>query len=228
MNNLLPSAHQAQHIAVWDEIWRDRLAAIPVEVVIPNLIDIVTPSALPVLAEQFDMLGLNGYALANTDEERRDLLRRAIQIHAKKGTPWSIKEALRLFGYPGAQFIEGIRATARFDGTYTFNGSITFGGGMIGWAVFDVVFPAAVFATFTAPDFDKIRAIIEAYKPVRCHLRRISVSLAFEETVTPSEELELQGDLTLEDEAAPTFNGRYRFDGSITFRGYSEDFNTTP
>ena len=59
----------------------------------------VTESALPHLGEQFHVMGAEGWRLATTPEQRRALLARAVALHRHKGTPWSIREALKSVGF---------------------------------------------------------------------------------------------------------------------------------
>jgi phage tail P2-like protein len=61
--------------------------------------DHVVESALPLLAEQFHILGAEGWALAETITEKRALLKRAIELHRHKGTPWAIKQALAALSF---------------------------------------------------------------------------------------------------------------------------------
>lgn len=71
-----------------------RLSALPVSVPIVNLFDRVDASALASLAEQFHVMGDEGWNLAGTEAARRALLKRAIELHRHKGTPWAVRTAL--------------------------------------------------------------------------------------------------------------------------------------
>ena len=71
-----------------------RLSALPVSVPIVNLFDRVDASALASLAEQFHVMGDEGWNLAGTETARRALLKRAIELHRHKGTPWAVRTAL--------------------------------------------------------------------------------------------------------------------------------------
>lgn len=71
-----------------------RISALPVSTPLVNLFDLVDASALPALGEQFHILGVEGWNLAGTEAARRALLKRAIELHRHKGTPWSIRYAL--------------------------------------------------------------------------------------------------------------------------------------
>ena len=71
-----------------------RLSALPVSVPIVNLFDRVDASALPSLGEQFHIMGVEGWNLAGSETARRALLKRAIELHRHKGTPWAVRTAL--------------------------------------------------------------------------------------------------------------------------------------
>lgn len=61
-------------------------------------VDNVPASLLPYLAEQFNVLGDAGWDVADTDDERRELIKEAIALHKLKGTRYSVRRALDLIG----------------------------------------------------------------------------------------------------------------------------------
>ena len=71
-----------------------RLSALPAAIPVVNLFDLVDASALPSLGEQFHVMGLEGWNAAASDTARRDLLKRAIELHRHKGTAWAVRHAL--------------------------------------------------------------------------------------------------------------------------------------
>lgn len=71
-----------------------RLSALPIETPLVNLVDIVTASALPSLGRQFHIMGDEGWNYARTEAERRALLKNAIEMHRRKGTPWAVRTAI--------------------------------------------------------------------------------------------------------------------------------------
>lgn len=75
-----------------------RISAVELSPLLVYLIDQVSRSALPVLAEQFHMQGDEGWLLAADDEQRRQLLKRAIEWHRYKGTRWALDEIFRVLG----------------------------------------------------------------------------------------------------------------------------------
>ncbi|MFT8211441.1 MAG: phage tail protein I, partial [Symbiopectobacterium sp.] len=76
-----------------------RLDSIDLGVLMVYLVDIVDSFALPWLGEQFSLTGDNGWELAESDDVRRTLIKSAIELHRYKGTPWSIREIIRRFGF---------------------------------------------------------------------------------------------------------------------------------
>lgn len=224
--NLLPSSLQKPHLTVFDEIYADRLAAMPVEVVLTYLVDLVGADVLPFLAKQFDVLGLNGYGLATTDAEKRAAIREAIYIHRTKGTPNSIRAALARYGYPGANFVEGVGNRIYRNGTVFRNGSVRRGGGGH-WATFDVVYSVAAYTALTSFDVAKIREIANAFKPVRCQLRHVAVSLDFTDTFAPAEELTMELQFAPSESFGVFHNGQHLRDGSVARNTYAEELNVT-
>lgn len=96
------------------------LSALPVSVPIVNLFDLVDASALASLAEQFHVMGDEGWNLAGTEAARRALLREAIELHRHKGTRWAVRRALEVvlahsvtvrewFEYEGKPFFFRVR-----------------------------------------------------------------------------------------------------------------------
>ncbi|MCX8016408.1 MAG: phage tail protein I [Rhodocyclaceae bacterium] len=79
-----------------------RLERLPLEGLLTYLVDTVPASYLPELARQFHIMGLEGWRFAATDEQRRRLIREAIALHRKKGTPWAVKRALEIAGIDAA------------------------------------------------------------------------------------------------------------------------------
>ncbi len=71
-----------------------RLSKLPVDTPIVNLIDLVDASALASLGEQFHVMGVEGWNAAATDAARRKLLKKAVELHRHKGTPWAVAHAL--------------------------------------------------------------------------------------------------------------------------------------
>ena len=169
----------------WDEI--DLLA------LLPNRVDSAPESLLYPLAWQLGVTGLAGWDLATTDETRRDLLRRAIEIHRRKGTPWAIREAFRAVGFPEIQIEEGYGKPA-YGGTRLFDGQAYYSP-MGAWGDFGVTVGRRADGTRIGPATRALlRGIIETWKPARSRL----VDQRYEEY---------------------RFDGAYRYDGEATYAG---------
>lgn len=130
MSNLLPPNATPQERALDDAT--ARIGAVPTPIR-----DLWNPDAcpadlLPWLAWALHVTDLEGWRLADTPEKRRAILRRAIALHRKKGTPWAIKEALKQVGFE----VEIIDQTAqralyapfmplKIDGSWRLDGAHT-------------------------------------------------------------------------------------------------------
>lgn len=139
-------------------------------------IDQVPAAALPALALQAGLLGDPGWFLATTDGERRALLKEFLTLAKARGTPWSIKRALALSGWPGVAFEEGFPPHT-LDGTWTLNGAVGLDQ-LNSWARFRAVQPLPV-KPVTPEALGLIRRVINAWKPLRCHLEAIAFTLSF-------------------------------------------------
>lgn len=134
--------------------------------------DFCPSSALPLLAQQYDVLGYKGYELATTDSQKRQLIKNAIALHRTKGTPFAIKNAILNLGFDSVIIREG--AGIFYDGSYNFDGSKNYAGGY--WYDFSV----QVFYTGTAPDSPTIvliNKLIEVYKNTRSILFSLTFTL---------------------------------------------------
>ncbi len=121
------------------------------------LIDTVSSSALPHLAEQFHVQGYEGWLFAKTEDDRRRLLKRAIELHRHKGTRWAVEQVLATLSLPG-------RIREWFE----------YGGEPFYFRV-DVDVTRSGFGLTT---FDALVALIDEYKNVRSHLERLTVSIS--------------------------------------------------
>jgi phage tail P2-like protein len=131
------------------------------------LVDTCAANALPYLAEQFDIDGLQGLAMAGTEKQQRDLIKRSIALHKFIGTPWAIREACRTIGFPVIILEEGVTAIP---------------GGPVSsedWARFRVLIEADMSRHITAELSRKLRLFIEIYKNERSHL----VELGYYQTI---------------------------------------------
>ena len=65
------------------------------------MIDTVDESALLYLAQQFHVMGSEGWNLAQSETEKRNLIKSAIEAHRYKGTKFSLKKVLESLNLNG-------------------------------------------------------------------------------------------------------------------------------
>lgn len=188
MANILASGISSKpHLVAFDEMAEARLAALDLSVLLIYLIDIVNVDALPILAEQFDILGFKGYGLASTEAEKRAVIKKAIELHRYKGTPWSIREALRTLGYPTTTIQERIGTVAvPLDGSWRYDGSRFYGIPSSAWATFRVIVSAVQAGVITPQIASDIRALILEYKNARSALIGLAFGVDTTETLAMS------------------------------------------
>ncbi|HHW1184524.1 TPA: phage tail protein I [Escherichia coli] len=155
-----------------------RLDNIDLSVLMVFLVDIVDSSALPWLGEQFSLSG-DGWELAESDDVRRMLIKAAIELHRYKGTPWSIREVIRRFGFDEVDLIEGTGRLS-YDGNRSYNGLFVHGDAAA-WAVYRVILKQPI----TNDQAAMLRQTLAAFAPARCHLASLeyqSVAIRYNNT----------------------------------------------
>ncbi|AMX39032.1 TPA: phage tail protein I [Escherichia coli] len=155
-----------------------RLDNIDLSVLMVFLVDIVDSSALPWLGEQFSLSG-DGWELAESDGVRRMLIKAAIELHRYKGTPWSIREVIRRFGFGEVDLIEGTGRLS-YDGNRSYNGLFVHGDAAA-WAVYRVILKQPI----TNDQAAMLRQTLAAFAPARCHLASLeyqSVAIRYNNT----------------------------------------------
>lgn len=170
MSDLLATAiEHIQHLSDLDKTAKARFAALEIENVMVSLVDVVPASSLFFLAEQFDLLGYKGWVLADTEEKKRELIKRGIALHRYKGTPYSIREAFRSIGYLNARILEGVGNY--YDNNETYNGAIDHGAN--NWAKFSVVVDLGSSQGVSSTIKTTMEALIEEYKNARSQLEEL-------------------------------------------------------
>lgn len=176
---------QMPHIAVFDEIFADRIAALDTSRILTNAVSIVEETALVWLARQFGIMGNEGWNFCTTTQQRRDLVLAAIELHKHKGTPWAISNAIER-GTVDIQdalitYIEGGDASGivrYLDGSWFLNG--TFFLGHIGhWAEFSVVIDSDSLTLLDETIYNLVLALIEEYQPKRSELVDLILAKTF-------------------------------------------------
>jgi len=164
------------------------------------LVDTCAASALPYLADQFNVDGLRGFRVAQTELEQRELIKQAISINKRIGTPWAIKEACRTVGFPIIILDEGV---PEFEGAPMQPED---------WARFAVYVSTDDNRPVTAEQMNQIRSFINIYKPERSHLQIFGFYQHLEETDRVFRPLdETEGDTDI------IYDGEYDYEGEIYY-----------
>lgn len=205
-NILADSISSIPHLAAFDAMANARMNAIEVENLLVYVIDSVSASALPTLARQFDVEGFRGYGLATTDEQRRGIIKQAIELKRYMGTVWAIKQAMQAVGYTDATLIEGVDTGdpdtdwARFKIESVLGDTIGVGG---------------------AVESD-LAKLVREYKPARSYLEGISYTIAIQDIldeITDTLNILFEAPTLDEDLGyfARFYNGAHTYNGSIKY-----------
>lgn len=84
----------------FDEVFA-RYNSLETDRLLVYLVDNVDVSALPHLAEQFHIMGNEGWLYATTEQEKRDLIKNAIELHRYKGTKYALRKVLEILNLNG-------------------------------------------------------------------------------------------------------------------------------
>jgi len=98
--SLIPESIMSAETIIFNDLL-DRLDNIDLSTILVYLIDLVDPSALPHLAQQFSITDKEGWDLATTDSDKRNLIKNAIPLHKLKGKKKGILYALEVLGMQG-------------------------------------------------------------------------------------------------------------------------------
>ncbi|MBJ3622521.1 phage tail protein I [Salmonella enterica subsp. enterica serovar Weltevreden] len=96
-----PPLASDERFSVLANIAAERFAQIDLTALLVYLVDIVDASALPSLAGQLHVQGLEGWLFAANEQEKRELIKQAIELHKYKGTPWAVRRVLEILSLPG-------------------------------------------------------------------------------------------------------------------------------
>lgn len=200
-DSVLASSLQRTRLQEFDNIFAGRMDSIDPSVVMVYLIDTVPAAALPYLAEQLDVMGHKGWDLVTTEQERRELIKSAIDLHRYKGTRYAVKRAVQSIGFAGAEIDEGVGLF--HNGTITRNGFYSRGAG--NWATFKVTLDLGNQKGITAQLGQLLRLLIDEYKPAS----RVLTSVEFQATLDDEQqeathEVELAGTMgAIEEQGLP-------------------------
>lgn len=99
MNDLAPI--NDINLQIFDEICEERFKKLNIDAVLVTIVDNVPTSALPHLAEQYHIMGNEGWLHASSESEKRALIKSAIKIHRFKGTKFALLEIFKTLNLNG-------------------------------------------------------------------------------------------------------------------------------
>lgn len=203
-NILADSISGIPHLAAFDKVAFTRMNSIEIDSLLVYIIDTVAASALPTLADQFDVLRFRGYGVATTNEQRRTIIKQAIELKRYRGTVWAIKQAMISVGYADAELIEGVD-TGDVD---------------TDWARFKIESDLGDTVGIDGVSQSDLARLVREYKPQRSVLEGISYRIIISD-IMPT----LNDDLYLTYESSPMeddlgyfgrfLDGSFNMDGSV-------------
>jgi len=187
----------------------DRIFAIEEEIdsLLVYLIDRVNASAFDLLAWQFHV---EGYELAQSEIEKRNIIKRSIELHRYKGTVWAVREAIKSCGYKDVEIEERL-PEVKYDGQYYYAGTEDHAGGTR-WALFKVLIDIGESKSLTVSDIQRLISLINEYKNVRSHLKDLTFKSTVEDSFDDFIDLLLQRIDFVHEDIKPW---GIRYDGSI-------------
>lgn len=154
MSNLAPI--DDINLKIFDEICEERFSSLDLDVILVSIIDNLPSNALPHLAEQYHVTGNEGWLQCRNDEEKRDLIKRSIEVHRYKGTKYALKRIFDMFGLEGK-----IQEWFETGGEpFTFTVDLDF-----------------VSKGLDLDLISKLEDLINEYKNVRSHLTSLKISM---------------------------------------------------
>lgn len=137
-----------------------RLNALGTSQIMTTLLDLLGDKFYPLLAEKWSVTGEDGMLLADDIESKRALIKSAIELHRRKGTPWAIREVLRKLGLGEVGLDEGLKARV-YESSF-----VTDIPENERWAYYALQLKAPI----TNEQARNIRKILRHFAPARCTL----------------------------------------------------------
>lgn len=165
-DSVLPMPLQQTRFIVLERLLK-RLDSLSQHTII-MLTDLNPADTLPFFADHFSLFG-DGWEFAVSENDQRELIKEAIEIHRHKGTPWAIKRVLKLLGFGDCELIERT-GFLEHDSVAKHNSSHRYGYGG-DWTHYKLVTPRLM----STADAERIRALLIDVAPLRCKLVSINI-----------------------------------------------------
>lgn len=154
-NSLMPI--NDENAKVFNELF-DKFGTLELTPLLIYLIDNVEPSALPHLAEQFHIMGFEGWLFGLSDKEKRNLIKNAVKIHKYKGTKFAI-----------VKIFETLNIEGQVSEWFEYNGRPFY-------------FKIKILLkdrAYNAATFENLKKMVEEYKNMRSILEEINIESQF-------------------------------------------------
>lgn len=161
---LPPALAGDDRFALLCKLLEERHAAIDLTPMLVYLVDLVKAPLLPVLADQFSLLDEAVWLLAESEDARRNLVKNAVELHRYKGTPWAIREVIRLLGFGEVTLQEGLSNQVH-NGAILRDGSRVHGDPKA-WALYRVFLKNPI----ANDQATLLRRLLLSVAPARCRL----------------------------------------------------------
>jgi len=159
-----PLAGDARMATLAKLIW-EQYAQTDLSPLLVYLVDTVRDELLVHLADQFHVMGIEGWNLAETPEQQRRLIKESIAMHRMKGTPRALHALVERLGFGRIQIQEGI-GNLHYDGLHAYNGHMVYGDPNA-WPIYRVIL---LDRALTNEQAQALRRAFAAYAPARCLL----------------------------------------------------------
>lgn len=161
---LPPALAGDERFALLCELLDETFVNLDINAMLVYLVDLVKPQLLPFLADQFSLIDEAAWMLAESEEAKRNLIKNSAELHRYKGTPWAIREVIRLLGFGEVRIQEGLNNQTR-NGSITRNGSHVHGD-PTAWALYRVFLTNVI----TVDQAALLRRLLLSIAPARCRL----------------------------------------------------------
>ncbi|PBJ94759.1 phage tail protein [Pseudomonas plecoglossicida] len=161
---LPPVLASDERFALLATLLDETMAEVDLDAMLVYLVDLVKPTLLPVLADQFSMLDEAAWLLAESVDARRNLIKGAAELHRYKGTPWAVREVIRLLGFGEIVLQEGLGNQVR-DGSIARDGAHVHGDPS-SWPLYRVFLKRPI----TNDQAATLRRLLISVAPARCRL----------------------------------------------------------
>ncbi|QIW15863.1 phage tail protein [Pasteurellaceae bacterium RH1A] len=138
-----------------------KLPQLNIDSIMTTLVELLGDEFLPLLAEKWSVTGDDGLLIADSDNTKRNLIKKAVELHRHKGTPWAVREVLRQLGFGEIDLDEGLKKR-----DYSSHTGVAQIPAVERWAHYAVRLNQPI----TNDQALNIRKILRAFAPARCTL----------------------------------------------------------